>query len=225
MPHLLRDYLGCMTNEQNRFGGTTVTTVEELREIIPPPLGPAAGKVRSSLHDLDRQWLEASPLCLVATSDADGNLDVSPKGDPAGSLVRILDERTIAIPERPGNRRTDGFLNVLANPHVGLIFVIPGRGDTLRINGSARIVRDAPYLAGLQVRNNLPVLALEVDIEEVFHHCSKAFLRSKAWDPEAWDLETVPRRAVIAHALERPEQTLAEVEAHYGPQYTETIYG
>lgn len=218
-----------MTNQQSdrpsRFGGTPVTTVEELREIIPPPLGPAAGKVRTALHDLDRQWLEASPLCLVATSDAAGNLDVSPKGDPAGSLVRVLDDRTIAIPERPGNRRTDGFLNVLANPHVGLIFVIPGRGDTLRVNGSARLVRDAPYLAELQVRRNLPVLALEVDVEEVFYHCSKAFLRSKAWDPDGWDLEAVPRRAVIAHTLERPEQTLAEVEQHYGPNYAETIYG
>jgi PPOX class probable FMN-dependent enzyme len=218
-----------MTNQQSdrpsRFGGVPVTTVEELREIIPPPLGPAAGKVRTALHDLDRQWLEASPLCLVATSDAAGNLDVSPKGDPAGSLVRVLDDHTIAIPERPGNRRTDGFLNVLANPHVGLIFVIPGRGDTLRVNGSARLVRDAPYLAELQVRRNLPVLALEVDVEEVFYHCSKAFLRSKAWDPDAWDLEAVPRRAVIAHTLERPEQTLAEVEQHYGPNYAETIYG
>ncbi|WP_275001300.1 pyridoxamine 5'-phosphate oxidase family protein [Promicromonospora iranensis] len=214
-----------LSSRPSRFGGTTVTSVEELREIIPPPLGPAAGKVRTALHDLDRQWLEASPLCLVATSDADGNLDVSPKGDPAGSLVRILDDRTIAIPERPGNRRTDGYLNVLENPHVGLIFVIPGRGDTLRVNGSARIVRDAPYLAELQVRRNLPVLALEIDVEEVFHHCSKAFLRSKAWDPDAWDPESVPRRAVIAHTLERPEQTLAEVEQHYGPQYVETIYG
>jgi hypothetical protein len=108
---------------------------------------------------------------------------------------------------------------------VGLIFVIPGRGDTLRVNGSARLVRDAPYLAELQVRRNLPVLALEVDVEEVFYHCSKAFLRSKAWDPDGWDLEAVPRRAVIAHTLERPEQTLAEVEQHYGPNYAETIYG
>ncbi|WP_369373758.1 pyridoxamine 5'-phosphate oxidase family protein [Promicromonospora sp. Populi] len=213
------------TGRPSRFGGIPVTTVEELREIIPPPLGPAAGKVRTALHDLDRQWLEASPLCLVATSDADGNVDVSPKGDPAGSLVRVLDEHTIAIPERPGNRRVDGFLNVLANPHVGLIFVVPGRGDTLRINGAARLVRDAPYLAGLQVRRNVPVLALEVDISEVFYHCSKAFLRSKTWDPEAWDLETVPSRAVISHTLERPEQTLAQVEAYYGPQYAETIYG
>jgi PPOX class probable FMN-dependent enzyme len=214
-----------LSNQPSRFGGTPVTTVEELREIIPPPLGAAAGKVRTALHDLDRQWLAASPLCLVATSDAEGNLDVSPKGDPAGSLVRILDDRTIAIPERPGNRRTDGYLNVLANSHVGLIFVIPGRGDTLRVNGSARIVRDAPYLAELQVGRNLPVLALEVDIEEVFHHCSKAFLRSKTWDPDTWDLETVPRRAVIAHTLERQDQTLAQVEEHYGPRYADTIYG
>ncbi|MFI6425957.1 MSMEG_1061 family FMN-dependent PPOX-type flavoprotein [Promicromonospora sp. NPDC050880] len=214
-----------MTHEQSTFGGTPVTTVEELREIIPPPLDTAANKVRPTLHELDRQWLAASPLCLVATSDAEGNLDVSPKGDPAGSLVRVLDDRTIAVPERPGNRRTDGFLNVLANPHVGLIFVIPGRGDTLRVNGRARLVRDAPYLADLQVRRNVPVLALEVDVEEVFHHCSKAFLRSRAWDPETWDAESVPRRAVLAHTLERPEQTLAEVEAHYGPGYAETIYG
>jgi PPOX class probable FMN-dependent enzyme len=222
-------YVEAMTHQPSdhpsRFGGTPVTTVEELREIIPPPLGPAANKTRTALHDLDRQWLAASPLCLVATSDADGNLDVSPKGDPAGSLVRVLDDRTIAIPERPGNRRTDGFLNVLANPHVGLIFVIPGRGDTLRVNGSARIVRDAPYLAELQVRRNVPVLALEVDVEEVFHHCSKAFLRSRTWDPAAWDLESVPGRAVIAHTLERQDQTLEEVEAHYGPRYAETLYG
>lgn len=214
-----------MTIQPSKFGGTPVTTVEELREIIPPPLGPAAGKVRTALHDLDRQWLRAAPLCLVATSDAEGNLDVSPKGDPAGSLVRVLDDHTIAIPERPGNRRTDGFLNVLANPHVGLIFVIPGRGDTLRVNGSARLVRDAPYLADLQVRRNVPVLALEVDVEEVFHHCSKAFLRSRTWDPATWDQESVPRRAVIAHTLERADQTLEEVEEHYGPKYAETIYG
>lgn len=213
-----------MTNE-SRFGGTSVTTVEELREIIPPPLGPAAEKVRPALHDLDRQWLAASPLCLVATSDAAGTVDVSPKGDPAGSLVRVLDDRTIAIPERPGNRRTDGYLNVLANPHVGLIFVIPGRGDTLRVNGSARIVRDAPYLAELQVRRNVPVLALEVDIEQVFHHCSKAFLRSRAWDADAWEPESVPRRAVLAHTLERQDQTLEQVEAHYGPRYADTFYG
>jgi PPOX class probable FMN-dependent enzyme len=214
-----------MTNEQSKFGGTPVTTVEELREIIPPPLGAAAVKVRPALHELDRQWLAASPLCLVATSDAAGNLDVSPKGDPAGSLVRVLDEHTIAVPERPGNRRTDGFLNVLANPHVGLIFVIPGRGDTLRVNGRARLVRNAPYLAELQVRRNVPVLALEVDVEEVFHHCSKAFLRSRTWDPDAWDLESVPRRAVISRTLERKDSSIEELDEYYGPKYSETIYG
>ena len=205
-------------------GGTPITSVAELESIVGTPGDVARRKTRHRLHELDREWLAASPLCFVATADADGNADVSPKGDPPG-FVRVLDDTTIALPERPGNRRADGFHNVLANPHVGLIFVIPGRGDTLRVNGRARLVRDAPYLAELQVRRNVPVLALEVDVEEVFHHCSKAFLRSKTWDPETWDLETVPRRAVIAHTLERPEQTLAQVEAHYGPQYTETIYG
>ncbi|WP_245605972.1 pyridoxamine 5'-phosphate oxidase family protein [Promicromonospora kroppenstedtii] len=225
MPHLRQGYVEGMTKEQSKFGGTPVTTVEELREIVPPPLETAANKVRPALHELDRQWLAASPLCLVATSDAEGNLDVSPKGDPAGSLVRVLDDRTIAIPERPGNRRTDGFLNVLANPHVGLIFVIPGRGDTLRVNGRARLVRDAPYLAELQVRRNVPVLALEVDVEEVFHHCSKAFLRSKTWDPETWGQDEVPRRAVISRTLERRNDSLEELDAYYGPRYAETIYG
>ena len=209
----------------NRFGGTTVTSVDELREIIPPPLGAAVDKVRYALHDLDRQWLAAAPLVLVATSDAAGNLDVSPKGDPAGSLVRVLDDRTLAIPERPGNRRVDGYRNVLANPHVGLIFLIPGRGDTLRVNGSARVVRDAPYLADLQVRRNVPVLALEVDVEEVFHHCSKAFLRSKAWDPDTWDAEIVPSRAVLSKTFDRKEASIEQLEEYYGPSYAENIYG
>ena len=104
-----------------------------------------ANKARSALHDLDRQWLAASPFCLVATADASGTCDVSPKGDPPGQLAYVIDDTTIAIAERPGNRRVDGYRNVLANPHVGLIFLIPGRGDTLRINGRARLVSDAPF--------------------------------------------------------------------------------
>lgn len=229
MPHLRHRYVGPMSDhlgvQPNRFGGTTVTSVEELREIIPPPLGAAVDKVRYALHEFDRQWLAAAPLVLVATSDATGRVDVSPKGDPAGSLVRVLDDHTIAIPERPGNRRTDGFLNVLTNPHVGLLFVIPGRGDTLRISGAARVVRDAPYLADLQVRRNVPVLALEVDIEDVFHHCSKAFLRSKTWDPDTWDGQSVPSRAVLSKTFERKGSSIEALEKYYGPSYADGIYG
>jgi PPOX class probable FMN-dependent enzyme len=203
---------------------TQITTVEELEAVIGHPLPATAGKVRPSLAELDRLWLAAAPLVFVATSDEQGNLDVSPKGDPAG-LAKVIDDTTIALPERPGNRRADGFHNILRNPRVGLIFVIPGRGDTLRINGQARLLTDAPYFDEMVVREHRPLLALEVAIDEVFYHCSKAFLRSKAWDPEGWDPAAVPRRAVIAQTLERPGEDLAALDEYYGPAYAEKIYG
>jgi PPOX class probable FMN-dependent enzyme len=196
----------------------------ELRELLGG--GPSAGAVRkerTALHDLDRQWLAASPFCLVATSAADGTCDVSPKGDPPG-FAKVLDDRTIAIPERPGNRRGDGYRNVLANPHVGLIFLVPGRGDTLRINGRARLVRDAPFFDDMVVRGHRPVLALVVEVEQVFHHCAKAFLRSKLWDPESWGTVDLPTRAVIARTLERPEADPEELERYYGPSYSDRLY-
>jgi len=204
-------------------GGTPITSVAELEALVGTPQGAALRKTRHRLHDLDRQWIAATPLCFVATSDADGNADVSPKGDPPG-FVRVLDDTTIAIPERPGNRRADGFHNLLANPHVGLIFVIPGRGDTLRVNGAARLLVDAPYAADMRVRNHLPTLVLEVSVHEVFHHCSKAFLRSAAWDPESWTPDAAPRRAVISHALERSDEPLERLDAYYGPSYAEGLY-
>lgn len=202
---------------------STVTTVEQLESIVGTPLSAAAGKTRHSLHELDRQWLAASRLCFVATSDAHGNLDVSPKGDPAG-FTHVMDDTTIVIPERPGNRRADGFHNLLANPHVGLVFLIPGRGDTLRINGRATIVADAPYFDDMVVKGHRPILALEVAIDEVFFHCSKAFLRSEAWKPETWEGAAAPRRAVIAQTLERPNESLDELDAYYGDSYAEKIY-
>jgi len=149
--------------------------------------------------------------------------DVSPKGDPAG-FIRVLDDRAIAIPERPGNRRVDGFRNVLSDPHIGLILAIPGRGDTLRINGRGTIVRDAPFMADMEVRGHRPLLALVVDIDEVFFHCSKAFLRSEAWRPESWAPDAAPRRAVISHAVERPEDSIEELDAYYGAAYEQGLY-
>jgi uncharacterized protein len=173
---------------------------------------------------VDRAWLAAAPLAFVATSDAAGHLDVSPKGDPAG-FAAVLDDTTIAIPERPGNRRADGFHNILRNPHVGLVFVIPGRGDTLRINGRATIVRDALFFDDMLVGAHRPTLALLVDIEEVFFHCSKAFLRSKVWLPETWAPDAAPRRAVIAKAVERQGDPLEVLDEYYGPTYGDRIYG
>jgi uncharacterized protein len=202
---------------------TQIASADELRELVGEPSARAAGKDRPRLHDYDRSWLAASRFCLVATSAADGTCDVSPKGDPAGFTV-VLDDTTIAIPERPGNRRTDGFRNVLSNPHVGLIFLVPGRTDTLRINGRARLVRDAPFFDEMVVKGHRPLLALVVDIEQVFYHCSKAFLRSQLWDPSSWEVGDLPSRAVIAQTLERPEDSIEELQRYYGPSYEEGLY-
>lgn len=129
------------------------------------------------------------------------------------------------IPDRPGNKRVDGWMNVLANPHVGLNYFLPGRGDTLRINGRARLLRDAPFFDALTVKGHRPRLALLVEVEEVFYHCSKAFLRSALWKPETWQPDALPSRARMVKGLEAPEIPLEELEQHYGPQYAERLYG
>lgn len=202
--------------------GTPITSIEALEDVVGVPHQRAVDKVRRKLHQMDRDWLAAASLVFIATSDGRGNHDVSPKGDPAG-FAKVLDDTTIAIPDRPGNRRVDGLRNILAHPHIGLVFLVPGRGDTLRINGRATIVRDAPFFDDMVVRNNTPDLALVVEIEEVFFHCSKAFLRSKAWDPTTWDEAAAPRRAVIAKAVERPDDSLEMLDQYYGPGYAQTV--
>jgi len=203
-----------------------ITDVDELVEVIGVPLPRARDKARHALTDLDRDWLAASPFCVMATAGADGTCDASPKGDPAGDLVHVIDDVTIALAERPGNRRADGYRNILENPHVGLNFLIPGRGDTLRINGRARLVSDAPFFAEMVVKGHRPVLAIVVEIDELFHHCAKAFLRSGLWDPETWDPEgSVPRRAVLAQKLDASEMSLEELDAYYGEQYSKGLYG
>ena len=200
-----------------------IRTVEELESVVGTPAQRVADKVRHELADVDREWLAAASLVFIATSDAGGNLDVSPKGDPAG-FTKVLDATTIAIPDRPGNRRVDGFHNLLADPHIGLVFLIPGRGDTLRINGRATIVSDADFFDDMVVKGHRPDVALVVTVEEVFFHCSKAFLRSKAWDPESWVPGAAPRRAVIAQAVERPEDPIEVLDEYYGESYAKGIY-
>ena len=131
----------------------------------------------------------------------------------------------LAVAERPGNRRADGFSNVLENPHVGLLFVVPGRGDTLRVNGRARLVREAPFFDEMIVNNHRPRLALVLDVEEVFFHCAKAFLRAELWSPDTWPrADDLPSRARIAHALERPDEPLEVLTEYYGPSYAEGLY-
>lgn len=204
-------------------GLVEITSGEELTEILGTPTAPVVDKVRTALQDVHRQWLAASPFCLVGTSDAAGNCDVSPKGDPPGFTL-VLDDTTIAIPERPGNRRADGFRNVLSNPHVGLVYLVPGRGDTLRINGRARLVRDAPFFDEMVVKGHRPRLALVVEIDQVFFHCAKAFMRSRLWRPETWDPEALPSRARIVQCVERPDDSIEVLEKHYGPEYARGMY-
>jgi PPOX class probable FMN-dependent enzyme len=200
-----------------------VTTHDEIRDLLGEPLPRVANKNRPELHEFDKQWLAASPFCLVATAGADGGCDVSPKGDPPGFTL-VLNDRRIAIPERPGNRRADGFHNIIDNPHVGLIYLLPGRTDTLRINGRATLVRDADFFDRMIVKGHRPILAVVVDIEEIFYHCSKAFLRSSMWKPETWAPEAAPARPLIAKAVERPDDDVAELEEYYGPAYADSIY-
>ena len=190
-----------------------VKTIEELRAIVGEPDKYVANKVKDRLAPMHRNWLAHSPLCFVATTDAQGRVDVSPKGDPPG-FIHVIDDTTIAIPERPGNKRADGYLNLLQQPHVGTLFLIPGRGDTLRINGTARILADADYFDAMIVKNNRPILALEIDVEEVFFHCAKAFLRSDTWDPSTWNPTAVPSVAQLAKAI-RYDWSLEELEARY----------
>lgn len=200
-----------------------IESAEELRSLLGKPTERARNKERDRLCEMDRTWLGASPFCLVATADAEGHCDVSPKGDPAG-FVHVIDDQTLAIPERPGNRRADGFLNVIANPRVGLLFFVPGRGETLRVNGRARVIREANFFDAMIVKGHRPVLALVVEIEEIFFHCSKAFMRSNIWDPESWQPDALPSHANIVKAVQKTETTLEELETYYGKQYVANLY-
>ena len=180
-----------------------VNTVDELRAIVGHPSEYVANKVGAKLAPIHQDWLAHSPLGFVATTDADGNVDVSPKGDPPG-FVHVIDDTTIAIPERPGNKRVDGYLNVLERPHIGTLFLIPGRGDTLRINGRATVLSDADYFDAMSF------------------HCAKAFLRSDAWKPETWTPEALPSVAQMAQAL-RTNMSLAELERYYSEDNVRTM--
>jgi PPOX class probable FMN-dependent enzyme len=188
------------TNEiMARLRAHAVTSLNELHAHNGEPTDAIVNKHTSYLTPLLMQYIAAAPFFLVATADAEGNCDVSPKGDPPGSVL-ILDERTIALPDRPGNRRADGHRNLLANPHVGVIFIVPNVDETVRVNGRAFISADPELLAAMAVQGKAPKLAIVIEIDEVYMHCARAFLRSGLWRPESWpDPDTIPTLAAIMH--------------------------
>ena len=155
-----------------------------LRALYPPTHTLAALKSLGILDPHAREFIRRSPFLTIGTQNRDGRADVSPRGDPAG-FVQVLDDRTLAIPDRPGNNRLDTLSNILANPNVGLLFLVPGFDDTLRINGTAALSTDPRLLQGMAINDRVPVLAIVVTVSEVFLHCAKAFRRSRLWDPEA----------------------------------------
>ena len=202
-----------------------VTSEEALRTLVGQPSELAIRKEISYLDAHCRAFIARSPFVLIATSGASGRADVSPKGDPPG-FVQVLDEHRLVIPDRPGNRRLDGMRNLLENPHVGLLFLIPGLEETLRVNGRAWIIRDEEVLARCAVMGKRPTLALGVYAEECFIHCAKAFKRAQLWQPDQWPDRAglaSPAEMLVDHARPR-DMTVPQMDRLLRESYSKNLY-
>jgi uncharacterized protein len=170
---------------------------EALREVIGDVAERTRKKVIDRIDEHARNLIAHSPFVLLATSAPDGSCDVSPRGDPAGSVL-VLDDRTLVLADRPGNKLIDSFRNIVDNPHAGLLFLVPGMNETLRVNGRAKLVSDAPFFDSLVVQGKRPKLAVVVEVQELYMHCAKAFLRSSLWQPDTWpDRSALPSLGTI----------------------------
>lgn len=209
------------------MAGRSIRTPSELRELMAAPGDVVLRKVIDHVDGLAARFLEMCPFVVVASADADGHMDLSPKGDPPG-FVQVLGPRTLAIPERPGNHRADTFLNVLANPHVGLICLVPGMDETLRIAGRGVLSTDPELLASMEVRGHRPVIALVITVEELFIHCGKAPKRARLWNPDARIARgTYPSMGEVMHAhgrLDDVEVTREQMHERALHDYLENVY-
>lgn len=189
-----------------------VSSVSEIRAVIPDEFASQTGKIIDHIDPLVRAWIERSPFVAIGTHDRTGRADVAPKGDPAG-FVKVLDDRTLAIPDRPGNHRFDTFDNILQTGRIALMFMVPNRTEVVRVNGSARIVRDLPLREAMAINGRVPEFAILVRVEEAFYHCGKAVIRSRLWQPDqAEPTEGLPTygQALVAHA--RLERSVEEMD-------------
>jgi PPOX class probable FMN-dependent enzyme len=191
-----------------------IETREQFRSVMGEPGDMVTRKTMSALDKHCGVFIGRAPFVLIASSDAEGNADVSPKGDPVG-FVKIIDKTTLAIPDRLGNKRADTIENILQNPNVGLIFLIPGKTETLRVSGTAQVVRDKALRDSMAVKGKSPDFVIVVRVNEAFFHCSKCMIRSKLWQTEHWpNLDGLPRLAetmVDAGKLELSEWEMHDI--------------
>jgi hypothetical protein len=201
-----------------------ITGEAQIRGVMGSPNQRVLKKQIASLDEHCRAFIAKSPFLLISSCDDNGNMDVSPKGDPPG-FVRVLDDETLAIPDRPGNRRADTFRNLLANPNVGLLFLIPGKQETLRISGTALIVRDRWVREPMGMGGKLPELATIVKVREVFFHCAKCVIRSRLWESDSWpDSKGLPSLARVMVDEGKLEESLEEMEALIEQSNRERLY-
>ncbi len=197
--------------------GTSELEVIDSHDALRAVMGETTDRTKAKIIDrIDphaRTLIEHSPFLLLATSSPDGTCDVSPRGDPAGSVL-VLDEKTVVIADRPGNKLADSFTNMIDNPHAGLLFLVPGMNETLRINGRVTLVSDGPFFDELIVKGKRPQLAIMLHVEQLYLHCAKAFLRSSLWKPETWpersSLPTFGRMLKDQLNLDEPVESLDE---------------
>jgi PPOX class probable FMN-dependent enzyme len=204
---------------------SVIESVDELRALVPPPIEMVCRKVIDRLDAHCRALIAHAPFLALATSSRAGDCDVSPRGDAPG-FVLVLDERRLVIPDRPGNRRLDNMQNVLENPHVGLLFIIPGLEETLRVNGQAWITRDEGILARMSVGEKRPLLGIGVEVEQCYIHCAKAFKRSGLWEPSRWpDRSDLPSIAqVLVDHLHTPGLTADAIDKGLQESYKNALY-
>jgi uncharacterized protein len=203
----------------------TIDSEEELRAMLGQPSEVVVRKQLPALDEHCRAFIALSPFLALGTTNADGDCDVSPRGDAPG-FVQVLDERTLLIPDRPGNKRFDSLRNILQHGRVGLLFMIPGVEETLRVNGRASLVRDAELLARLEARGKIPALAIAVEVEEAFLHCAKAIKRSRLWDGATWpERAALPTLARMMHdQIALPGTTVEGLEAMIAESYAKRLY-
>ena len=196
------------------YQATDILTSEaEIREVIDGIHASQKLKVLDHIDDHCRVWIERSPFIVMSTVDSRGNLDASPKGDPAG-FVKVVDEKTLAIPDRPGNHRFDSFRNILQSGRIGLVFMVPNRNEVVRVNGSAQIARDRPLRKAMAIKGRVPDFAIVVSVEEAFYHCGKAIIRSKLWSPDqAAPVDGLPTYGEALFAQSQSGLTQEEIEA------------